>query len=270
MNARLETSFAHYGALTELVDYVNDRLMQSVARGKAEPGLSVRCGHLRLAPDRIEAWVGPFRLASSALPLKPVATDEPLAWWRHVNVTSASGNAVAADALIRLQTSEEAAVAMDRLYRLLHMLNHLAVARGDESLWVPLSQRHLLAVEGGHGGFFEEVLLACGMGPERLVMLVNAQATGEADWSHVATACENYRARGFGIAIHAGERAADLEHRILHELQPDWLAAPAGLVAAVRALAPAIPVVALGGFETGLQPGDRYAAKWGAVPRFAA
>ena len=270
MNARVERTLTHYSALTELVDYVNDRLLQSVARGKSEPGISVRCGHLQLAPDRIEARVGPFRLASTALPLKPVVAEEPLAWWRNVSVTSTSGNTVSADALIRLQTSEEAAVAMDRLYRLLHTLNHLAVAGEDELLWVPLSRRHLAAVEGGHGGFFEEVLLACGVGPERLVLLVNADAMGDAEWLRVTKACENYRTRGFGIALHAGRCATELRHRVLRELQPNWLAVPAGLVAAVRAVAPGLPVVALGGVEAGLQPGDRYAAHWGAVPRFTA
>ena len=271
MNPSTASVTRHYAALTDLVDYVNDRLLFSVARGKSEPSLSARCGRLQLDHDRIEAQVGPFRLESAARALRAIGPVRlPVAWMRTVVITSPLGREMDPGTLIRLQASEEAAIAMDRLYRLLHMLNHLAVAEADEPLWVPVSDRHLRALDAGHGGFFEDVLRACGLGSDRVVLVVRADLSPSTESTRMVTACLNYRARGFGLALSLDAPTIRSIPLTVDRVRPDWLVVPTGEVATLRGALSPYRIVARGGYDAGLEPGDRFEGERVERPRFAA
>ena len=184
-------------ALAELGDYVSDRLPSLEPQG-AQPVFSARAGRLLLRGTRVEAEVGPFTLGSISQRIVPAdAPSRTVAWSSNLVARSPSGQRITAETLIRLQTTDAGAVAMDRLFRVLHMLNHLACAREEEALWLPVSLRHLAGVVRDHGAFFEEVLRQCGLGPERIVLVLQLPVADSEASAHVVAAVERYRLRGF-------------------------------------------------------------------------
>lgn len=231
------------GALAELVDYVSDRLPGLEPRG-AQPMFSARSGRLHLRGDRVEAAVGPFTLGSVSRRI--VAAHAPahtLAWSSSLQVHSPTGREITDDTLIRLQTTDAAAVAMDRLFRTLHMLNHLACAREDEDLWLPISLRHLLAVAEDHGAFFEELLRRCGLGPARIVLVLPLPVLRPDDAIRLLAAAEAYRGRGFRFALGLAGVLDETQLALLDSLAPCALKLRPRDLAVARRHAPGLPVL---------------------------
>lgn len=122
-------------------------------------------------------------------------------------------------------------VYLDRLIRTLHALNYLSVidpsrpgaeqARERGRLVLPVHRRHLLGVSAHHGLAFEEILRACGLAPERIVLELDVTGVPLA---HLLLAVENYRSRGYGIAL--AYRAGLLEQGLLDGVRPDLLRLP--------------------------------------------
>ena len=188
-------------ALEELLDYLNSHLPLLGGR-QLERYFSAQSGRLVQRGNRIEAEVGPFLLRSEHRRIVPVtAPSTTLAWRRVLRAVTRSGRAVSADALLRLQPDEAAAIAMDRLLRTLHMLNHLACATNAQDLWVHTSLRHVLAVERGHGEFFEDLLRRCGLGPDRIVLIAPLLPPDDPDFGRLVAAYAGYVSRGFRIAL---------------------------------------------------------------------
>ncbi|NBQ88924.1 MAG: EAL domain-containing protein [Betaproteobacteria bacterium] len=246
-------------ALAELVDYVSDRLPGLEPQG-GEPMFSARSGRLYLRGDRVEAAVGPFTLSS--LGRRIVAAGEPShtrAWSSSLQIRSRTGSEITDETLIRLQTTDTAAVAMDRLFRTLHMLNHLACAREDEDLWLPISLRHLLAVAQDHGAFFEDLLRRCGLGPARIVLVLQLPALRGEDSAHLLTAVQAYRARGFRLALALFGLVDQAQLALIDSLAPCALKLHPRDLAITRQRAPRIPVVlspADGAAQATLGPAD--------------
>ncbi len=201
--------------LTELVDYINDNL-DLLASGSAEPTFSAQAARLRIRGLRVEADLGPFTLRTIAMHLvAPCAPNRAVAHAARLGIT-AGDRVVSPDTVFRLQPSPAALVAMDRLCRVLHMLNHLAQRHDETDLWVPVSLGHLLAIEDGHGRFFEELLRRCGLGPGRVVLVLPGSPARPADEARYGSVCANYRECGYRLALdvhrpevaHAGRRQA--------------------------------------------------------------
>ncbi len=189
------------GMLAELVDYMNERI-DRLGQGVAEPHFSAQSARFVVRGALVEAEVGPFTLRTETRRLAPIVAPGRVAgWYSALRVTTPSGRELSAESLLRLQTSDAAVVAMDRLYRALHMLNHLGCAREDADLWVHVSLRHMLAIEGRHGAFFEELLGRCGLGPERIVLIAPLLPADDADFPRLAFALREYASRGFRIAL---------------------------------------------------------------------
>ncbi len=207
-------------ALADLVDYVSDHLPSLDPRG-GQPVFSARAGRLFLRGDRVEAEVGPFTLSSHsrrvASALDPEAT---IAWSSRLHLRSHTGREITDETLIRLQTTDAAAVAMDRLFRTLHMLNHLACARDHEDLWLPISLRHLLAVAQDHGAFFEDLLRRCGLGPARTVLVLQLPVVRPAEETRLLAAVETYLARGFRVALALFGVVDDSQQALIERLAP--------------------------------------------------
>ncbi len=208
MNARLHVASrqpvpqpCNCSVLSDLVDYMNEHL-DRLGQGVGEPHFSAQSARLVVRGTRVEADVGPFLLRVETHRVAPVtAPGQATGYYSALRVSTQSGRELAADMLLRLQPSDAAAVAMDRLYRVLHMLNHLGCAREDRDLWVHTSLRHVLAVEGRHGAFFEDVLQRCGLGASRIVLIVPLLPTDDIDFSRLLQACREYRSRGFRLAL---------------------------------------------------------------------
>lgn len=212
--------------LLDLIDYVNDQVLPRLDRSASEPWFSARAARFILRQPRIDATVGPFRMASLPRAITGTVQQQPIAFRRTLWLTTLSGRRLNQDTLIRLQASEEAAVAMDRLCRILHMLNHLAVGETTD-LWVEVSLRHLLAVQDGHGLFFEDVLRDCGLGADRVVLIVplpEGLTAGEV--SRFSEACSAYAARGFRLAVDADGIAHEEQLLFIQSLNPVWVRDP--------------------------------------------
>ena len=208
--------------LLDLVDYINEH-MGCLAEGTAEPSFSAQSGALRLRGQHLEAQVGPFVLRS--LERRVVAPREAGAlrgYGARVQVKLPSGREVAPEILFRLQSSAPAVVAMDRLCRVLHMLQHLERGRDEHDLWLHVGLRHVLAVESGHGEFFENLLRRCGLGPERIVLIMPVVAVGDDAFVRLAEACTSYRERGYRLALDVREPLLNGYREAALTLGADW------------------------------------------------
>jgi len=232
--------------LLELVDYINEH-MGCLAEGTAEPSFSAQSGALRLRGHQLEAQVGPFVLRSVERRLiAPREAGALRAYGARVQVKLPSGREVAPDILFRLQSSAPAVVAMDRLCRVLHMLQHLERGRDEEDLWLHVGLPHVLAVESGHGEFFENLLRRCGLGPERIVLLLPVVAPDDDAYPRLAAACASYRERGYRLALDLREPLLDGYREAALGLSADWWRIHARDALALNGLLP-VPGVLLRG-----------------------
>lgn len=245
------------GMLAELVDYMNERI-DRLGQGVAEPHFSAQSARFVVRGSQVEAEVGPFTLRTETRRLAPIVAPGRVAgWYSALRVTTPSGRELSAESLLRLQTSDAAVVAMDRLYRALHMLNHLGCAREDVDLWVHVSLRHVLAIEGRHGAFFEDLLKRCGLGPERIVLIAPLLPADDADFPRLALALDEYASRGFRLALDVVAPTVEAA-RALALLAPAFVRVRKRDLEALRALEQRTPALVreLGGYA-------------GSTPRFA-
>jgi hypothetical protein len=232
--------------LEDLVDYVSDHLPTLESR-YTEPLLSAHAGRLITRHGRVEAEVGPFTLSSqSRRVVSAHRSATTLAWSSQLQVNSITGREITEQTLIRLQTTDAAAVAMDRLIRTLHMLNHLACARENHDLWVSVSLRHLLAVDSGHGAFFEDLLHRCGLGPSRIVLVLQLPVLHEPRPLRLLEATRAYAARGFRLALKLSGPIDDAQQAFIRAVSPAWLKLQARDLPHLRQHFPDVPVLLSG------------------------
>lgn len=208
--------------LLELVDYINEH-MACLAEGTAEPGFSAQSGSLRLRGRQLEAQVGPFVLRSVERSLvAPREGGAVRGYGARVEIRLPSGREITPDMLFRLQSSPPAVVAMDRLCRVLHMLQHLGYGRDGQDLWLHVGLLHVLAVEQRHGEFFENLLRRCGLGPECIVLIMPVVALDDPAYGRLARACANYRERGYRLALDLRGALLDDQRAAAVALGADW------------------------------------------------
>lgn len=219
----LRTVVVEESPLTELLDYLNDH-MALLGCGTGEPMFSAQSAVLHQRGTRLEARVGPFVLHSEERIVRSRTGAAPTqGYLPRVRVHLPSGREVAPDLLFRLQISASAVVAMDRLCRILHMLQHLALGREGHDLWLHVSARHLLSVQEAHGAFFEQLLRRCGLGPDRIVLILPALGAGTDGFDRYLVAATNYRERGYRLALDLREPCVEAVRAAARELAPDWL-----------------------------------------------
>jgi EAL domain-containing protein (putative c-di-GMP-specific phosphodiesterase class I) len=113
--------------------------------------------------------------------------------------------------------SDDESVELDRLCRMLHVLNFFrqaGAARAD--LYLSVHGRLLAAVDSNHGMVFRRILDSLGL-PAQGIVLQLPQATPNQGWllNYVA---DNYRRNGFRVAINAADVADGL--RLLEQVRP--------------------------------------------------
>lgn len=188
-------------AVEGLIDYFNDTVL-SAGHWTEDNVFSARSAQLRLAGNHVEAIVGPLQLHSQMRHLiDPSNRDVGNGWLASLRVITRTGRTVSADTPLRLQASIEALRTMDRLCRLLHMLNHLALGRERERLWLHVSLGHILSVPSDHGLYFEELLKRCGLGASQIGLVIPALPDTHPDFRALTDSISNYRARGYSVAI---------------------------------------------------------------------
>lgn len=179
--------------LASLIDYFNDQISDSEVRILPDRPLALRDGHVmgRFATLQLTSV---FQQVVSSRDVTCSIGYEGL-----LRVRAVDGRAVAPWAALRAPASPNAIVYLDRLCRMVHMLNYLAQMRTRPvNLFLNVGTRHLLSVSHNHGWYFEQVLQGCGLMPQHIVIDVRASDTYS---SRVHAALANYRARGYQVAI---------------------------------------------------------------------
>ncbi|THF67220.1 EAL domain-containing protein [Pseudothauera nasutitermitis] len=140
-----------------------------------------------------------LRLSSAFQPLLYAHSLLPAAHEALLRVEDGQGRALSpADAFARAADAGEM-VYLDRLCRMIHVLNFVRQRAPDDDLYLNVHGGHLLGVAGGHGSTFEMLLRHCALSPRRVVLeIIEA---GIDDIGHLSEAVDAYRARGYRVAI---------------------------------------------------------------------
>lgn len=172
---------------------------------------------------RVEAWHGGLRLSSLFQPIVDLRSERVVGHQALLSARRNDGGPVSAEAAYALCETGQAVVHFDRLSRTLHALNFLAQRRSTGGyLQLAVHPRHLQAVQNQHGLVYEAILKRCGLAPQDIVLAVEAGGIDPA--GHFARALENYRQRGYRLAISVVPGAEQPE--AILALQPDILRLP--------------------------------------------
>lgn len=194
--------------LTDLVRHLNAR---SAAEHPAR-------GAPFLAEDgRVYGQFAGRRLESHFLPIVETATGKLHGHAASLRVrVPASRQTLDASGVFVLVKNDEDFIYLDRLIRTLHALNYLTrPTRGN--LLLRVHPRHVLGVAGNHGLAFEEILRPCGLVPDQITLELDVD--GVKDEARFLQAIQNYRSRGYGIAIGYGPALLDID--LAHRVRPD-------------------------------------------------
>jgi EAL domain-containing protein (putative c-di-GMP-specific phosphodiesterase class I) len=146
------------------------------------------------------------------------------------------------EAIFVLASDDEEFSYLDRLVRTLHALNYLTHldrhSRG--TLLLRVHPRHVASVVADHGLAFEEVLRACGLLPEQIMLEI--EIDGVDDAAHLVQAVANYRSRGYGIAIGRFGRR-EINYALLQEIRPAIVKFDPLLLVSARSLQPMVDQV---------------------------
>ena len=182
--------------LTYLIDYCNSRIRQGEPHFLPENPIVERKGRVvaRFATLRLTST---FQPVLSALHPRLVMGHEAL-----LRGYTGDGRALAPRTLLAAPMRSRVIVHLDRLCRMVHMLNYLRQADTVPGyLFLNVSTEHLLNVPHNHGWYFEEVLRRCGLTPAHIIIDVHSSAIQGAHAAQVVAAIANYRARGYRVAI---------------------------------------------------------------------
>jgi EAL domain-containing protein (putative c-di-GMP-specific phosphodiesterase class I) len=149
-------------------------------------------------------------------------------------VQAASGRVIGHEALVRCKGEGDVSispwgvfslagtsadlVALDRLCRTLHTLNYFRVERYRLSLFVNVQMSLLTAVQRGFGLDFVERLSHLDLSPSGIVIDLPAEASAERKL--LAQAVEDYRARGYRVAVSRAQGSLESLSGLMR-LQPD-------------------------------------------------
>jgi EAL domain-containing protein (putative c-di-GMP-specific phosphodiesterase class I) len=179
--------------IQELVDFFNDRFQDDrVQYLPDEP--------LRLRGDRVVGQFCGFRISSRFRPLLRAADLEIESHEACTHVTSSAGQLLGTRELFDAAALARAVVYVDRLGRLVHMLNYLVHSDRYRTLFLRVEPRHVLGVRADHGRDFEDVLNRCGLAPAQVVITLDSVIRG-AESPALLEGLQNYRRNGYRIAV---------------------------------------------------------------------
>jgi EAL domain-containing protein (putative c-di-GMP-specific phosphodiesterase class I) len=170
------------------------------------------------ADGRIFLHYANIRLESLFLPIVETTSGRAYGHAASIQAFGLSNDLpLAPEAVFVLPTDDVEFVYLDRLVRTLHALNYLTnPTRGN--LLLKVHPRHVQTVSADHGLAFEEILRPCGLIPEQITLEIDTSPIE--DTLHLIKAVDNYRSRGYSIAIsHFGRNKLDFT--LLRDLHPD-------------------------------------------------
>jgi len=181
---------------------------------------------LEVHGDEVRADFIGLKLCSVFQPIVDVAQNVAHGYEALLRATDANGNAIAPPAAFRQAEVAERLVKFDRLCRTLHTLNFLNMGKGSGLLFLNVHPELLVAVNA-HGKVFEQVLHQHDVATNEVVIEINESAVSEE--KHLAEAIQNYRERGYKIAIDDfGKEHSNLER--LWTLSPEYVKLDASII----------------------------------------
>ena len=191
-------------------------------------------GEFRLRQDDFGRVIGDFykcRLSSVFQPVFAASGREVVAHEARVRSDGWGDDAVSPWGIFSMIAGDSALVRLDRLCRTLHILNYFGRASASQFLSLRVEPRLLTSVKHDHGRVFGEILRLCGVGPSRVVIEIPGEATEDREL--VERASENYRARGYRVAI---SHAPSTDPNVLESIRPELLRIDCRLLSADGAL----------------------------------
>ncbi|MGI9213863.1 MAG: EAL domain-containing protein, partial [Methylococcaceae bacterium] len=212
--------------LQQLVAYFNQRFIEE--QGLANPPLRLKGQVVEGQCDGV--WFGSIlqpvyqptdvsRVIAYNAALKVV--DEP------AHMPSSLANALASGSRTRSQDNEipnHTVIHLDRLSRTVHMLNFLVFSHEVRSLFLQVHPRHILAVDREHGAYFEEIILRCGLSPQRIVISLPVNRAYCGQIPLLLNRLNNYRDRGYATALKFKDALGESGYtEILDQFAPDFI-----------------------------------------------
>jgi len=180
---------------------------------------------LYLSDERVFAWHQGLHLGSLFQPIVDLRHERIVGHQALLSARHEDGRALDSDQAYALCQTPEAVIHFDRLNRTLHALNFLAQRRhAGGYLQLAVHPRHLKAVQSQHGLVYEAILKRCGLGPEDIVLEIDAREFQHN--RHLGDALANYRQRGYRLAL--CELSAARDGAALLTLRPDIVKLPLG------------------------------------------
>ncbi len=209
--------------LQHLVEYFNDRLGRE-HRSSFRPFI--------LEEGKVSGLFGPIRIDSFFAPLRQ--TLKPTVIVGHTTQITVTANKTQ-----HLYTNEietllannsvpatdfESIINFDRLCRTVHMLNYLTLAHLEGVLFLEVDPRHILGIKQDHGAYFEEVITRCGLETKNVVITLSANSQYAGYYQKLINGLENYRRRGYQIALKFDYLAQEHEaFELIAKLSPNFV-----------------------------------------------
>lgn len=133
---------------------------------------------------------------------------------------------------IKAQDSRTSVVNLDRLIRTVHILNFLPLAHENLSLFLPVSEDHVINIRKDHGAYFSDILFKCGLENRKVIITIKINHHSKANHQLILNGLRNYRERGYEIALTLDSRHPHGNDLLLHfvkKLVPDYIRMPVSL-----------------------------------------
>ena len=209
--------------LQHLVEYFNDRLGRE-HRSSFRPFI--------LEEGKVSGLFGPIRIDSFFAPLrqtlKPtvivghtaqitIAPNKIQHLYENEIETLLANNSVPA-------TDFESIINFDRLCRTVHMLNYLTLAHLQGTLFLEVDPRHILGIKQDHGAYFGEVIVQCGLETKNVVIVLTVNSQYARYYQELINGLENYRHRGYQIALKFDYLAQETEtFDLIAKISPNYV-----------------------------------------------
>lgn len=200
--------------LAHLIDYFNHQY-------RLEYGEHADAALVQTPERRIQARFAGLTLDSAFQPIIRTDTGATVAHEALLRATAASQRRLSPASVFMLPTAAGEVVLLDRLCRTLHALNALLLELpAGQLLALNVHPRHLTSVLHRHGQVFEAVLRQLGLSPQQVILEISAAAVLQVP--HLQQAVDNYRARGYRLALDDVPVQAAPQPAWL-AWQPDWI-----------------------------------------------
>ena len=191
--------------LQQLVQYFNDRF-------EAEHHSNIR--PFILEKGLVSGIFGPIQIGSVFEPVRRADDNEKLAGHiaqlsvtpydnSHHSQQSTEIGDLLTD-VIPQPADFQSIISLDRLCRTVHMLNYLTYSHKGGVLFLDVDPRHILGIKQNHGAYFEEIIIKCGLAIQNIVISMTVNSFYAQHHTQLLDGLNNYRQRGYQIALNIG------------------------------------------------------------------